>query len=125
MVGAIERASPLRAHAAVVIPSLVERLESPSRHRDPGGPALERPTSGWPVLVTTLDGECFAFAAPGGNRVLCALTQAVVNVVNFGLDVETALAAPRIDCGSTPVARRLVICDARMPSATGPSSDSR
>ncbi len=82
------------------------------------GPGRERPTSGWPVLVTTPDGECFAFAAPGGNRVLCALTQAVVNVVDFGLDVQAALAAPRIDCGSTPVARRLVICDARIPSAT-------
>ena len=82
------------------------------------GPGRERSTSGWPILATAPNRDRFALAAPGGNRVLCALTQVVVNLVDFGLDIEAALDAPRIDCGSTPVARRVVICDGRIAQET-------
>ena len=80
------------------------------------GPGRERPTSGWPIIAAAPNGDRFALAAPGGNRVLCALLQVIVNIVDFGLDMCEALRAPRIDCGSTPITRRLVICDERIPS---------
>ena len=80
------------------------------------GPGRERSTSGWPVMATAPNGDRFALAAPGGNRVLCALVQAVVNLVDFGLDITEALRAPRIDCGSTPGSRDVVVCDQRIPA---------
>jgi gamma-glutamyltranspeptidase/glutathione hydrolase len=78
------------------------------------GPQRRRPIPGWPIIGLGPDGSYFALASPGGNRVLCALTQAISNIVDFGMTIDDALAAPRIDCGSTPVRRKTILCDAAL-----------
>jgi len=42
---------------------------------------------GQPVLVT---------GSPGGSRIISAVLQVIVNVLDFGLDIKAAVAAPRI-----------------------------
>jgi gamma-glutamyltranspeptidase/glutathione hydrolase len=42
-------------------------------------------------------------SASGGRRILHALAQVIIGVVDFGMDPQAAIAAPRVDA-STPVA---------------------
>ncbi|TME92697.1 MAG: gamma-glutamyltransferase [Chloroflexi bacterium] len=51
-----------------------------------------------PTLVLR-DGQPFlAIGAPGGRRIISALVQSLVNVLDFGLPVQAAVTAPRIHC---------------------------
>jgi gamma-glutamyltranspeptidase/glutathione hydrolase len=78
------------------------------------GPRRARPIPGWPIIGLGPDGSYFALASPGGNRVLCALTQVISNVIDFDMPIDQALAAPRIDCGSTPVSRKVILCNGEL-----------
>lgn len=77
-------------------------------------PGRTRPIPGWPIIGLKGDGSCFAIAAPGGNRVLCALVQVITNIIDFEMPIAEALAAPRVDCGSTPTQRKTIICDSEI-----------
>jgi gamma-glutamyltranspeptidase/glutathione hydrolase len=55
-----------------------------------------------------------AVGAPGGRRILDTCLQMTLDVVDFGLDIQTACAAPLIDCSSASE----VLADDRLPLAT-------
>lgn len=82
------------------------------------GPGKRRPIPGWPIICVGPNGNSIAVASPGGNRVLCALVQTVTNVVDFGMHIDSALAAPRIDCGSTPVRRKTILASREIDPTT-------
>jgi gamma-glutamyltranspeptidase/glutathione hydrolase len=64
--------------------------------------------------ILTRDGQTFAsLGASGGRRIINALAQLVINVVNHGLSMQPAITAPRIDA-STPD----LFVSARLPRAT-------
>ncbi|WP_029137514.1 gamma-glutamyltransferase family protein [Nakamurella lactea] len=63
-----------------------------------------------------------ALGAPGGRRVVTAMFQTVINIVDFGMDVAEAIAAPRLHCEgaapSAPVGPTVadVLVDDRVPA---------
>lgn len=64
-----------------------------------------------PLLVLH-DGRPFmALGAPGGARIINALTQVLSNVLDHGLSIQRAMEVPRIDC-ATP----RVLVDSRLPN---------
>src|SRR5690606_21293056 len=72
-----------------------ERFGRPVANRaEPG----KRPLSSMaPTLV--LDGEGrlrFGIGSPGGTRIINYVAQTLVNVLDFGLDVQQAIAAPHV-----------------------------
>ncbi len=48
--------------------------------------------------------------SPGGSRITAAVAQVIIDVLNFGLDLQDAVCRPRLDAY-----RRTIVCDARMP----------
>ena len=63
-----------------------------------------------PTLVLK-DGEpLLAMGAPGGRRIISALVQSLVNVLDFGLGVQEAVTTPRLHCEG-----RLTEVDGRTP----------
>jgi gamma-glutamyltranspeptidase/glutathione hydrolase len=54
--------------------------------------------AGTPTLVLR-DGRPFlALGAPGGRRIISAVVQVLTNVIDFGLGIQEAVAAPRLHC---------------------------
>jgi gamma-glutamyltranspeptidase / glutathione hydrolase len=65
-----------------------------------------------PALVATRDGEgMFASCGSGGYRILSGVLHSALNAIDFGMDVQSAVDAPRVHCQG---GRTLV--DARIPS---------
>jgi gamma-glutamyltranspeptidase/glutathione hydrolase len=84
----------------------------------PGGPNAvgpgKRPASNMAHVVAVRDGvPVLAVGAPGGRRILDTCLQMTLNVVDFGLDIQSACAAPLIDCSG-----RELLADDRLPPAT-------
>ena len=80
-----------------------------------------------PVTVERSGGDRFALGASGGRRIMPAVMQLVSFLVDFGLDLEDAFHAPRIDASGgrsvtvdPEVSRRRL----RPPSAIGTRSNS-
>jgi gamma-glutamyltranspeptidase/glutathione hydrolase len=66
-----------------------------------------------PILLLR-DGRSFmSLGAMGGRRILNAVPQIVANVVDFGMGIQEAITAPRIDYST----RRLEVSD-RLPAET-------
>ncbi|MCC7368040.1 MAG: gamma-glutamyltransferase [Chloroflexi bacterium] len=61
-----------------------------------------------PTPTIVLDGAgqpILALGAPGGRRIMSAVLQSIVNVLDFGMGVQDAVTAPRIHCeGPTTLA---------------------
>ncbi len=56
----------------------------------------KRPLSSMTPTILTKDGEFFmAVGAPGGSRIITAVLQVILNVVDFGMNVQDAVDAPR------------------------------
>jgi len=51
-----------------------------------------------PTLVLRDGQPVMAIGAPGGRRIISALVQSLVNVLDFGLGVQAAVTRPRIHC---------------------------
>lgn len=67
------------------------------------GPGKRRTSSQAPTLLLR-DGEVrAALGAPGGTAIASALTQTIVNLVDFGMSAFEAVAAPRISVTSNAV----------------------
>jgi len=50
-----------------------------------------------PTIVLRKDGSVwFALGARGGPRIISAVTQTVINVIDHGMNLQTAIDAPRI-----------------------------
>jgi gamma-glutamyltranspeptidase/glutathione hydrolase len=84
----------------------------------PGGPnaiaSRKRPASNMAHVVAVRDGlPVLAVGAPGGRRILDTCLQMTLNVVDFGMDIQSACAAPLIDCSGSEL-----LADDRLPPAT-------
>ena len=63
---------------------------------EPGKRILWAPS---PTIVLSPAGRpVLAVGAPGGRRIMSAIVQSIVNVVDFGLGVQDAVTAPRVHC---------------------------
>lgn len=64
----------------------------------------KRPSSHDSLTLVFRDGKpLLAIGAPGGRRVITAVVQVLVNVIDFGMGIQEAIAAPRIHIeGSDP-----------------------
>ncbi len=59
----------------------------------------KRPLVNMGPLMVMRDGKPFlAIGAPGGRRIMNAVTQVTMNVIDHGMGVQDAIAAPRVDC---------------------------
>ena len=68
-----------------------------------------------PLLVLRDGQPVMALGAPGGARIINALTQVLSNVVDHGLSMQAAMEIPRIDCATARV-----IVDSRLADAGCP-----
>ena len=71
----------------------------------PGGPnAIEpgkRPTSSIAPTIILKRGKPFmTVGTPGASRIISALAQIIINVVDFGMSIDKAIEAPRVHCVS-------------------------
>jgi gamma-glutamyltranspeptidase/glutathione hydrolase len=58
--------------------------------------AGKRPLSSMTPTILTRDGKFFmALGAPGGSRITTAVLQVILNVIDFGMNVQEAIDAPR------------------------------
>jgi gamma-glutamyltranspeptidase / glutathione hydrolase len=64
-----------------------------------------------PTIVLRDGRPILALGAPGGRRIISAMVQSLVNLLDFGLDVQTAVTTPRVHCEG-PVTE----ADARLPA---------
>jgi gamma-glutamyltranspeptidase/glutathione hydrolase len=64
----------------------------------------KRPTSHDSLTLVFKDGEpLITIGAPGGRRVITSVVQVLVNIIDFGMGIQEAIAAPRIHIeGSDP-----------------------
>jgi len=67
-----------------------------------------------PVLAQAADGRRLALGASGGRRILPAVTQMLSFVMDYGMDLDSAIHTPRIDASEGAV----VIGDVRLPAQT-------
>ena len=84
----------------------------------PGGPnavdSRKRPASNMAHVVAVRDGvPVLAVGAPGGRKILDTCLQMALDVVDFGLDIQSACAAPLIDCSGPEL-----LADDRLPAGT-------
>lgn len=57
----------------------------------------KRPRSSMaPTIALTPDGGLLAFGSPGGSTIITTVLGIAVNVIDFGMDLEAAIAAPRL-----------------------------
>jgi gamma-glutamyltranspeptidase/glutathione hydrolase len=75
----------------------------------------KRPLSNMCPVVATKDGKpWFALGASGGRRIMPAIAQLTSFLVDYGMSLEQAFHAPRIDAsGAEPV-----VCDSNVPEGT-------
>jgi gamma-glutamyltranspeptidase/glutathione hydrolase len=78
------------------------------------GPGKRCLTNYTPVLAQAADGRRLAVGASGGRRILPAVTQLLSFVMDYAMDLDTAMHQPRIDASEGAV----VIGDVRLPGAT-------
>ncbi len=55
-----------------------------------------------PAMVLTADGGVMPFGTPGGDVQTQAMLQVLLNVLHFGMDLQTAIEAPRVASFSFP-----------------------
>ncbi|MGB8397299.1 gamma-glutamyltransferase family protein [Bradyrhizobium sp.] len=65
-----------------------------------------------PVVAQAADGRRLALGASGGRRILPAVTQILSFVMDYGMDLDAAIHAPRVDASEGAV----VIGDIRLPA---------
>jgi gamma-glutamyltranspeptidase/glutathione hydrolase len=53
-----------------------------------------------PTLVFKDEVPWFAIGAPGGRKIMSAVMQSIVNVVDFGMGIQEAVTFPRVHCES-------------------------
>lgn len=71
------------------------------------GPWKKQAGHAAPVMVLRDGQPVAALGAPGGRRVITSVFQSVLNIVGFGMDVQEAIAEPRIHVeGADPAAPR-------------------
>lgn len=69
--------------------------------------------AGSPALVTRAGKPLAALGAPGGRRLISAVLQVIVNLVDFGMGAQDAVGGPRVHCEGAPA-----LVDSRFAAAT-------
>lgn len=78
--------------AKVGEPNMYGVLQSPANGIEPG----KRPLSAMTPMIVARDGKPFLVTgAPGGPTIISTVLQNIVNVIDFGMDVQAAADAPR------------------------------
>jgi gamma-glutamyltranspeptidase/glutathione hydrolase len=81
-------------------------------HRNSAAPG-RRPLANMTPAVVGVEGRpVFAVGASGGRRIIDAVLQLVLNHMEFGMDAQAAIDAPRMDASGDEV-----VVDARIPAA--------
>lgn len=90
----------------------------------PGGPnevqPFKRPLSSIaPTLVLHDDEPVMTIGSPGGPRIIGSIVQVLINIIDLGLDPQTAIALPRLFSStcSTPSAPNNVRWDPQFPAS--------
>jgi gamma-glutamyltranspeptidase/glutathione hydrolase len=74
----------------------------------------KRPLSSMTPTIMLKDGKPFmSLGSPGATRIISALTQIIVNVVDFRMNIQDAIDAPRIHCMTGDI-----FMESRIPKAT-------
>ena len=74
----------------------------------------KRPASNMAHVIAVKDGTpVLAVGAPGGRRIIDTCLQMTLDVLDFDLDIQSACAAPLIDCSGPEL-----LADDRIPAAT-------
>ena len=79
-------------------------------HPNSIAPGKGRTTGMTPTIVSRGDRPVLVLGAPGATRIITALAQVIVNVIDFGMSVSDAVAAPRVNCQGD-----LITCHSRIP----------
>ena len=75
-------------------PNMFGLIQGEKNSVQPGKRPLSSMT---PTIVLRKDGSFwFALGARGGPRIISAVTQSVINVIDFGMDIQAAIDAPRV-----------------------------
>jgi len=75
------------------VPNMFQLIEGESNAIQPG----KRPVSSMTPTIVLRDGKLFMLlGTPGGSHIITAVTQVFLNVVDFGMNVQDAVTAPRI-----------------------------
>ncbi len=73
-------------------PNMFGLVQGPANAIAPG----KRPLSSMSPTLLTRDGHLFLLlGSPGGARIITALLQVIVNVIDYGMDLQSAVDAPR------------------------------
>jgi gamma-glutamyltranspeptidase/glutathione hydrolase len=59
-------------------------------------PGKRRSSSAAPTIVFRGDAPCMVIGAPGGSYIAPAIAQGIMNVIDFGMSMSDAVAAPRV-----------------------------
>jgi gamma-glutamyltranspeptidase/glutathione hydrolase len=81
----------------------------------PGGrnsiaPGKGRSTGMAPTIVYRDGKPAIVLGAPGASRIITSIAQVLLNIVDFGMSVAEAVAAPRFDCQGEQI-----VCHMRIP----------
>ncbi len=75
------------------VPNMYGLVQGAANAIEPG----KRPLSSMTPTILLRDGKpVLAIGTPGGSRIITAVLQAILNLVDYGMDVQEALDAPRI-----------------------------
>jgi gamma-glutamyltranspeptidase / glutathione hydrolase len=72
-------------------------------HRNSIAPGKSRTTGMTPTIVYRDGRPVLVIGAPGATRIITSVLQVIVNVLDFGMSISDAVAAPRFDCQVGPI----------------------
>jgi gamma-glutamyltranspeptidase/glutathione hydrolase len=79
--------------AKVGVPNLYGLVQGENNKVEPG----KRPLSSMAPTIVLRDGKPWMIlGTPGGSRIITAVTLSMLNVIDYGMDLQEALSAPRI-----------------------------
>jgi gamma-glutamyltranspeptidase/glutathione hydrolase len=81
-------------------------------HPNSIAPGKARTTGQAPTILYRDGKPVLNIGAPGGTRIITALAQVIVNIVDFGMTPQEAILAPRFDCQAGPIT-----CQIRIPES--------
>ena len=87
--------------------------------QSPNAPAPgRRPVSSMGPLIMTKEGRPYlVLGSPGGLRIFPTLAQIIVNIVDFGMDLDEAIEAPRFFASSGNGKARPLVMETRIPGS--------
>lgn len=117
---AVAMTHSLGVSAGVITPGLGFMYNNCMNAFDPvaGGPNSIQPgksrvTGMSPTMVCKGGRPYFILGAPGGTRIITAVLQAILNVIDFRMSAQDAVSAPRFDCQ-----REVIYLQGRIPAST-------